>query len=180
MTGICLDITQRKKLEEELRAAIDLRDEFMSVASHELKTPLTALHMQLQLLLRIASKSGAVSDSKVIELSKAAVASAQDLANLLDELLDVTYIRVGKMSLDLTQIDLRQSLTDQIELIRESASQKGSSITLTANQSIVGQWDPIRISQVLSNLLSNAIKYGEGKPIQVTLSTDDLRKIARI
>jgi len=180
MTGICLDITQRKKLEEELRAAIDLRDEFMSVASHELKTPLTALHMQLQLLLRMASKSGAVSDSKIVELSKAAVGSAQDLASLLDELLDVTYIRVGKMSLDRTQMDLRQSLTDQIELIQESANQKGSSITLIANQPIVGQWDPIRISQVLSNLLSNAIKYGEGKPIEVTLSTDDLRKIARI
>ncbi len=180
MTGICLDITQRKKLEEELRAAIDLRDEFMSVASHELKTPLTALHMQLQLLLRMASKSGAVSDSKIIELSKAAVGSAQDLANLLDELLDVTYIRVGKMSLDLTKMDLRQSLTDQIELIQESANQKGSSITFIANQSIVGRWDPIRISQVLSNLLSNAIKYGEGKPIEVTLSTDDMRKSARI
>ncbi|MDR3607061.1 MAG: PAS domain-containing sensor histidine kinase [Oligoflexia bacterium] len=174
------DITERKALENDLRAAVEIRDEFMSVASHELRTPLTALHLQLQLLARLSSVTGAVTDRNIGDLSKGALASAQSLVHLLDDLLDVTRIRVGRLKLKAEKMDLRSAVANAIALVQEFAKQRGSVITLNADQPLVGSWDPVRISQILSNLLSNAIKYGDGKPIEVTLIEDPSAGVARI
>ncbi|MDR3606648.1 MAG: ATP-binding protein [Oligoflexia bacterium] len=168
--GTAQDITERKALEAELRAAIEVRDEFMSVASHELKTPLTALSMQLQLLNRIALLRDA--DQKIVSLGKAAFLSSQSLASLLDELLDVTRIRVGKLTLDKREMDLRCAAIEAVNQFQEEAKEKGSTITVTTAPIVRGDWDPSRINQVLLNLISNAIKYGEGKPIEVALFID--------
>jgi PAS domain S-box-containing protein len=175
-----IDVTERRKLENELRTAIAVRDEFMSVASHELKTPFTALHMQLQLLDRLASLVEGVSDLRIKRMIKAALASAQSLNCLLDELLDFTKVRAGRLTLRKEQLDLRALVFEHISITQEEAETKGSSLILNADQAIIGNWDRKRINQIVSNLLSNAIKYGEGKPIEVTLSVDSKREICRL
>ncbi len=167
------NISHRKKLEEDLRAAIELRDEFISIASHELKTPLTSLSMQIQLLTRISLENEGTINKKIVELSKKAYASMQVLVRLLGELLDVTRIRVGSLSLRKEIMDLREATYKAISSIHEEAFQKGVKIDITADAPVIGKWDPNRIGQIILNLLSNALKFGEGKPINVTVFADE-------
>jgi PAS domain S-box-containing protein len=164
------DITDRKNLENDLRAAVELRDEFMSIASHELKTPLTALSMQIQLLSHLTSLE--VANEKIADLSNRAYRSIKSLINLLNDLLDVTRIRVGKLTLEKESMDLRVAVRNAILSLQEETDQKGISVTLEAVEPVQGKWDSSRINQVLSNLLSNAIKYGEGRPIEISLSAN--------
>ncbi len=174
------DITERKQLENELRAAVELRDEFISIASHELKTPLAALQMQIQFQNQLLATESQIQEPRIALLSQSAYRSAQSLNKLLDELLDVTRIRAGKLKLEPLEMDLRSMAIETIALAQNCAKQKGSSIILKASAPVIGKWDPIRMNQVLSNLLSNAIKYGQGKPIEVTLITSPHSKKAQI
>jgi PAS domain S-box-containing protein len=168
--GINLDIGEIKETEQQLRDAVTARDEFLSIAAHELKTPLTALHLQLQLMGRIASKENA--GSKLATLSSGALQASNQLVRLLDELLDVTKIRVSKLALEKHEVDLRAAVIEGVSAVAEEARQIGSVISINGDQPVVGYWDPARINQIVANLLSNAIKYGEGKPIEITVEAD--------
>jgi PAS domain S-box-containing protein len=180
MTGTNWDITERKNLEDNLRSAVELRDEFMSIASHELKTPLTALSMQIQLLNEISSSGKALDPAKISDLSKRAYIAIRSLVGLLNDLLDVTRIRVGKLKMVKKEMDLKEVTLKALECFQEETQRKGISVILKAGQPVLGIWDPNRIEQILSNLLSNAIKYGEGKPIEVTIMADYSSNHARI
>jgi len=176
---VVYDITERKQIETDLHAAIASRDEFLSIASHELKTPLTALHLQLQLMVRIANKEPA--DNKHLAvISSRAFAASQQLVRLLDELLDITRIRAGKLLLDNHEVDLSGAVIEGAAAVSEAARQKGSLIRVKADQPVLGMWDPARINQIIANLLSNAIKYGEGKPIEVTVIADKKMNRAKL
>jgi PAS domain S-box-containing protein len=178
--AIIRNVSKRKKLEQELRSAIELRDEFMSIASHELKTPLAALYMQLQTLNRLTARKGAVSDLRIGTMSKGALGSARAINALLNELLDVTRIRAGRLTLEKQEMDMREALLENVAFAAEAARRSGSVISVRADCAARGRWDRTRINQVLSNLLSNAIKYGEGKPIEVTLLVDREANVVRI
>lgn len=169
---VTMDITERKNMERELRSAIDSREEFLSIASHELKTPLTSLQLQLTLLSRLTKKDSAATNRRISSLSTELLGSSIKLGRLLDDLLDITRIRMGKLTLDKQIVDLKAAVSDSISFISEEADEKRINITLDAEQSVVGKWDPIRINQIISNLLSNAIKYGEGKSIEITVVAD--------
>ncbi|OFZ43323.1 MAG: hypothetical protein A2070_02845 [Bdellovibrionales bacterium GWC1_52_8] len=169
------DITMRKKLENDLRAAIEIRDEFLSIASHELKTPLTALILQLQLTQKKLEKG---SDPKGALLVQP-IGQVKRITALLNELLDVTRIRSGNLFLEKTSFNLCESAQESIEAFRESASNIGSRITLDAPELIVGYWDHSRISQIFNNLLSNAIKYGGGGPIEIAIEKIEASDLAR-
>lgn len=174
------DIAVLKRMEDELRAAIEVRDDFISVASHELKTPLTALYMQLDLLNRFVGTAGQGPQSKISGLARSAYQSVKVFSELLDDLLDVTRIRVGKLTLSLQEMDLREAVLEHVKFVREAALERGSNIAVQANEPVRGTWDSKRINQILSNLLSNAIKYGSGNPIEVRLSTNIGTETARI
>ena len=164
------DITARKRLEMDLRAAIETRDDFLSIASHELKTPLTALHLQLQLMGRIVRKE--MAGSRIESLSSGTLQASKQIVKLLDELLDITRIRAGKLILDRQEVDLKAAVIEGVSAVSEEAQQKGIVVTVKADQPVVGKWDPSRITQIISNLLSNALKYGNGNIIEVTVSVD--------
>jgi signal transduction histidine kinase len=168
------EISERTRLETNLRAAVEARDEFLSIASHELKTPLTALQLQLQLMARIANKEP-VDTNRLTIMSLRGLEASKQLGRLLDELLDLTRIRAGKLDLEKKELDLKAIVSDGVAAVSEQTRLKGSHITLKAEHSVVGNWDPARINQIISNLLSNAIKYGEGKPIEVMVTADSER-----
>ncbi|MEO5969850.1 MAG: PAS domain-containing protein [Bdellovibrionia bacterium] len=177
MCGSTQDITESNVYEQKLRNAIEARDDFMSIASHELKTPLTALHMQLQLLNRLLSqksKDESQESIRIAKLSEGAFLSVRQLSGLLDELLDATRVRVGKLSLKNLEVNLTATIIECVSSMQELAKQKGSTVTLKEEETVLGNWDQSRITQVISNLLSNAIKYGEGKPIEISVSTDKI------
>ncbi len=176
------DITERKRAEEErerlyreAQEAILARDEFLSIASHELKTPLTALQLQLQMLLRSASKGGTtkLTPERLVNKLHLADQQTERLAALINDLLDVARIRTGRVDIRLEEVDLAHVVRDVLARFEEQIAQSGCSIRLYADQPIVACWDRSRLEQVVTNLLSNAIKYGAGKPVEIGIQGDD-------
>jgi signal transduction histidine kinase len=176
--------------QEELRGALQTRDEFLSIASHELKTPVTSLLLQLQLLGKNLSRHFALPEGRATPAlpTPEKLASAVDLcimqgkklAVLLNELLDLTRIRTGKLSLSLESIQLSSVVLEVVERQKVSATKAGSSISVKTDASLVGNWDRMRLEQIVTNLLSNAIKYGDGKPIEILTEGDPQQKVARL
>ncbi len=168
---IAQDLTEPRKAEEarlrllQAKEAIRLRDEFLSIASHELKTPLTALQLQLQSLTRKLTDS----DASIRRKADQAIAGASRLAHLVDELLDVSRISTGRLSLNLQQCDLVACAREVIEQFSESAAAADCAITLRAESPVIGTWDKVRMEQVITNLLSNAAKYGAHSPVEVSV-----------
>lgn len=155
----------------EARAAVQMRDEFLSIASHELRTPLTALTLELQLLARKVEKLGVSEEkSQTLALSDKSLNAVKRLTLLLDELLDLTRIQVGKFEVHPKEADLVPILHDCVSKFSLEASQLGSTITIDSPPRLVHVFDPLRIEQVLTNLISNALKYGGSGNIDVAAS----------
>jgi signal transduction histidine kinase len=155
----------------ERRAAIGARDEFISIASHELKTPLTALKLRLGSAMRVGERLSPSEDGQIEKLTRALAASdatADRLGGLIDDLLDVSRLSAGRFVLRLEQIEIGDLLGEVVGRLRDQAAEVGSTIELGVPAPIRGTWDRSRIEQVVTNLLSNAIKYGMGKPIALT------------
>lgn len=152
----------------EARAAIRLRDEFLSVAGHELRTPLTALQLQLQSLdAAFARGQVAAEPARWEPRVHKTVGHAHRLQRLIDELLDVSRITSGRLSLEREDMDLGELAREVVERHTPEAIRSGSIVTLETRGNTRGNWDRTRLDQVLTNLLSNAVKYGAGKPIHV-------------
>jgi len=168
---ITRDLTERRKTEEErlrlaqAKEAIRLRDEFLSIASHELKTPLTALQLQL---LGIQDRVAPI-DEGVTKRVERAMRVGGRLAQLIEELLNVSRIATGKLELNFEAFDLSDAVREIVERLRDSAESAGSELSIGVADSINGQWDRLRIEQILMNLISNSIKYAAGTPIQVSV-----------
>ena len=179
------DVAERKKIEERARLLakaqeeVRERDEFLSVASHELRTPVAALQLQLQLLHRAAHRSATVPaglDSKLETLSR----QTRRIALLVDELLDVSRMRLGRIELryeDLDLADLARETTAALEL---EVERTGSRLALDLRGPARGRWDRLRLEQVVTNLVVNAAKFGEGKPILVSVDADPVRARLRV
>ena len=153
----------------ERRAAIRARDEFISIASHELKTPLTALKLRLESATRAGGKPGAEveAESKIARALIAANTTTDRLVTLVDNLLDVSRLHAARLVLHLEPVALADLLVEVVGRLREHAAETGSNIELQVPERIVGLWDRSRIEQVVTNLLVNAIKYGQGRPIAI-------------
>lgn len=162
-----------KKSQTELSEALESRDEFISIASHELKTPLTAIKLHTQMVKRNASKIEDLEARKKLyadHIDHTELLS-QRLERLVDDMLDISRIKTGRLSIfkelvDMNKIldDVLLRLKDQFRVIPEAKP------TVSYGMNTTGIWDKHRIDQVITNLLTNAIKYGEGKAIEVTTS----------
>ncbi len=179
-----LDITERRAVEEErarlvreLREAVRARDDFLAVAAHELRTPLTPLRLHVQSLQRALDRSDPerTNPARLAARLSTVDASVRRLERLIDRLLDVSRLTVGRLRLELEDVDLASVVREVVERARAEADPAGSSIALRAEQAVVGRWDRLRLEQAATNLLSNAIKYGGGKPIEVEVGGDEER-----
>jgi len=162
--------TENAKLYASANESVKMRDEFLSVASHELKTPLTSLALQLEMINKLTSKPNTPEiSSQIHSLSERSLASTKRLSALLGELLDLTRIRVGKLIVDRQVCDLTSIVQDSVTQLAAEAAKKGSNISIKAVGRVMGTFDSTRMSQVIVNLVSNAIKYGNGQPINVSV-----------
>ncbi|MFL5359077.1 ATP-binding protein [Archangium sp.] len=157
------------RLFEDARRAVRLRDEFLAVASHELKTPLTPLRLQLQSLERLARvrDGGGVDSERVLRVARGCAAQVRKLAGLVDDLLDVSQLARGRLSLHLEALDLVALTREVLAQFAEEAARAGCAVELLAGPPVVGAWDRLRLEQVVTNLLTNALKYGAGRPVHV-------------
>jgi PAS domain S-box-containing protein len=172
-TKVTRDLTERRKAEEErMRLAkaqegVRLRDEFLSIASHELKTPLTALQLQLQGLVDRVSE-----DEKLANRLAKAMRAGDRLADLIGTLLDVSRIATGRITLKPETFDLVETARDIVDRLHDAAAQAGCDLSFEPDGPVVGEWDRLRLEQILTNLLANAIKYAPGAPIRVTVKEE--------
>jgi len=152
----------------EAEAAVQARDTFLSVAAHELKTPVTALKGNAQLLLRLQERG--VLDPDRLARSLRGIDRATDrLSALTDDLLDVSRIRTGQLPLALEPTDLPHLLREAVERATDGRDGRHRFVFDLPAASPLVPLDPARIEQVLANLLSNAIKYApDGGTITVS------------
>ncbi|XXY46171.1 AAA family ATPase [Sorangium sp. So ce269] len=158
---------ENARLYREAQDAVRVRDDFLSVASHELKTPLTSLRLGVESLLR---RGGHASEERLDRAVRRVDRQVQRLIRLADDLLDVSQIHTGRLALHLEPIDLAGAVDDVVERFDARIAQVGSTVSVRAEPSVVGSWDRSRLEQVISNLLDNALKFGAGMPIEIAVA----------
>jgi signal transduction histidine kinase len=180
------DVTERKQAEvartqllreqaarEEAEAALRMRDEFLSVAAHELKTPMTSLRGFASMGLRRLDRGTEVSPAQVRRALEVIDDQTARLARLVDHLLDVSRIEAGRLRLDLELTDLRGVIDRAVDSVRVDVARHPVNLVLPV-EPVVASVDPLRLEQVVVNLLTNAVKYSpDGGGIEITLERPD-------
>jgi PAS domain S-box-containing protein len=176
------DLTERREAELDRLAlahtqeALRLRDEFLSIAAHELRTPLVALQLQIDSLQMQSARLEPRQAAKVERASR----NVQRLSDLISALLDVARISQGRLTITPRPIDLGTLVEEVIDRLHESASEAKCRVVADIVPGVAGSWDPLRIGQVISNLLANAFKYAAGTPVEVSLVRDGDMAILRV
>lgn len=170
--ALCLD---NARLLADARDAIRVRDEFLSIASHELRTPITSLQLAVQNIARTTQAADRADVPREIlhRLAETAGRQTRRLDQLVDTLLDVSRMGSDNLVLDRGELDLGDLIREIVGRLSEDSVAAGSPIHLELRDAVVGNWDRSRIDQVVTNLLSNALKFGAGKPIQISATQDD-------
>lgn len=173
------DITDRRqadarrlRLYEETKDALRSREEFLAIAAHELRTPLTALQLHLQGLLRTAAAEGALKLEQLKTKLKLATRQTDRLNTLVGVLLDVSRITSGRLELSPERVNLGQLVQEVVTRNAEELARAGCTVSCALRPDVEGQWDPMRVEQVITNLLSNAAKYGRGQPVDVEVTVN--------
>jgi len=151
------------RLYEGARRAVAFRDEFLSIAAHEIRGPLASIHLAVQGVAR-----GSLPPSAVRTALDVIQREDRRLGRFVDELLDLGRIRAGQLHFELAEVDLGSVVRDVVSAASSELAQTNSVVTVRTDGVLTGQWDRFRLEQVVTNLLSNAMKYGEGKPIDIT------------
>ena len=157
-------------LYREAQHAVKVRDEFLMIASHELKTPITSLKMNLQISRRGVNIEknlvpSAADLAKSIDLS---ITQVNRLTKLIEDMMDVTRMEVGTLSIELGSVNLSTVIREVLDRFSAELASAKCSVEVSVAQEIVGHWDKARIEQVVINLVSNAIKYAAGTKIKIT------------
>ena len=156
------------KLYRDAQTAIQSRDELLTIAAHELYTPVTSVVLASEALVRDPSPS----NEKVVRTMRTTHRQANKLARLIGELLDLSRIQAGRFELVLEAVDLADEVHEVTDGFRSEIEQRGGSLQVRIARPVVGTWDRMKVEQVVTNLMSNAIKFGAEKPIEVTVEAD--------
>jgi PAS domain S-box-containing protein len=181
---ILQDISQQKRLRlaerevetermrsEQAEAAVQQRDEFIAVASHELRSPVTALQLKLSGIRRKLRRLSA--GEELVSRLDRAIQHTDRIGQLVERLLDVSRMVTGSLELARDWVDLTPLVRDVVEAFDEQAATMGCVVRVRTSGEAIGNWDGLRVRQVVVNLLSNALKFGRGRPVEVTVESGD-------
>ena len=162
----------RQQLSEQERArreaaeeALRTRDDFLSLASHELRTPVTSLQLAIQALKRWPAKAD--------DFLTTAERQSRRLSDLVEELIDVAQIHLGSVVLVPSEVDLAALVREVVALRHHDIERARSVVTVGGESTLVGYWDRAHLAHVVLNLLANALKFGPGAPVEITLTRGD-------
>ena len=151
------DITARRRADDELREADRRKDEFLATLAHELRNPLAPIRNGLQIMKLAGGDPRATERSRVMMERQ-----VEQMARLIDDLMDVSRISRGKVALQTTRMRLAQAVGDAIETSRPLIERQGHELVLAVpDEPIFVDADHTRLTQVFANLLNNAAKYTE-------------------
>jgi PAS domain S-box-containing protein len=152
----------------QLDSSLKNRDDFISMAGHELRTPLHVLRLQIEAVRR----SPELLPDRMRERLDGMARQVRRLGSLVERLLDVSHLAAGRLRLEREIVDLSGLTREVCEHFVDEATGCGCSVGLDLQEGVCGFWDRTRLEQILTNLLSNAVKYGGGKPICVWLRAE--------
>ena len=168
------------RLYEDLQRQLESRDEFLTIAAHELRTPITPLAIRIQLLQKILKEKDLeeiATQERIKNFVDISSRQVSDVIRLLDNFLDVSRMQVGKFEV---HPEASVSLDEILNKILEQYRSLNVTIRDQIQSGVVGNWDRIRLQQLFHNLVSNAVRYGKGSPIEVEMKlvSDDRVRVS--
>jgi len=162
-------VQQLQSTQRELERAVRMRDDFMSMVSHELRTPLNTLYLETQVRKLHLTKGNTVhfGPDRLPAMIERDQRQIQSMVRLIDDMLDVTRMRSGSLTIQPKPMDLAALARRVVENLAQQAEAAGCAVALEAPEPVQGSWDEFRIEQVATNLLTNALRYGSGRPVLV-------------
>ncbi|WP_224366774.1 sensor histidine kinase [Hyalangium versicolor] len=171
---------EEQRAREGLEEAVRARDEFLSLASHELKTPLTSLMLQTQLVQRRLERNEPLAREAVGRQLDQTARQTQRLARLVNDMLDISRISAGKLALEWETFDLDIFAREVVTKLGPQMSEARCDVSIQSMGAVVGTWDRYRLEQVLTNLLTNAARYGAGEPVEVSVGQREREAVLRV
>ncbi|MDM0036469.1 hybrid sensor histidine kinase/response regulator [Variovorax sp. J22P271] len=170
-------VQQLQCTQRELEHAVRMRDDFMSMVSHELRTPLNTLYLETQVRKLHLSKNNTApfAPERLPAMIERDQRQIQNMVRLIDDMLDVTRMRSGALSIQPKATDLALLARGVVESLAQQAEAVGPPIRLVAPAGVPGVWDEFRIEQVLTNLVTNALRYGGGRQVEVSVRQEGER-----
>jgi len=156
---------------EELRQAVRARNDFIAIAAHELRNPMTPILAATELALAIARKTEACPE-RITTLLERLKLVVDDFIKRATRLLDVSRIEAGNLPLEFVATDLSALVLSVVPRYDAMATRMHSPIDLDTKGEVTGLWDRLAVEQIIENLLSNALKFGAGKPVSLRLHSN--------
>lgn len=175
--ALLLDVARRTalglehaRLYQAAQLAAQAREDFMQVASHELRAPVASFRLGVELLARELARG---SRDRVDERLRVLMRQAERLGRISSALLDVTRITAGRLTLMRHEVDLAALSREVVARHEDEAQAAGAEVAVEAAGPVPCQADPDRVEQIVANLLSNALKYGRGAPVHLRVRAEE-------
>ncbi len=162
----------KDRLIEELREAVRARDEFVAIAAHELRNPMTPILMQVHTLAADARSPRRCRPEVLAPRLELLEHAVRDFVRRSTALLDVSCVAAGNLRIEPAEVDLSAVVRGVVDRAGVAARMARSELEADLQEGVVGLWDRLALEQVAENLLSNALNFGAGKPVAVALHAD--------
>jgi two-component system OmpR family sensor kinase len=167
------ELARLRQQVDELRELVRARDDFIAIAAHELRNPMTPVIGVAELALAAARKADGTCPPRVIELLERLEGLVQNYVKRATRLLDISRVEAGKLQLEPVVTDLSSLVLSVAHRYEAEAAHKGCVLEPDIHGGIKAVCDPLAVEQVIENLLSNALKFGAGKPVGLRLRSDN-------
>jgi two-component system OmpR family sensor kinase len=174
------NLDQLREENAALRAAVKARDDFISIAAHELRNPMTPLIGQIGLLRKSVGNARDTVPPAIARGIERLDVIVRRYMRRTTALLDIARLTSGNFRLQVAMVDASAAVAEVVADFTSFAKTAGSQLSVSSKPNIVGLFDRTALEEVAENLVSNAIKYGRGQPIHVQLSSDDSELCLRV
>src|SRR4051812_186189 len=162
----------KNRLIEELQGAVRARDEFVAIAAHELRNPMTPILLQVHRVLATARRSDRCRPEILVPQVELLQQAVDEFVRRATALLDVSRVAAGNVRIEATETDLTCVVLCVLGRLASAARMARCHVAPSLQQGVIGMWDRLAAEQIVENLLSNAFKFGAGQPVNVALRSD--------